>query len=193
MQPLSKNDEGKYEYSNPSAVFLSEVLKFALSAAGLAGQAILRWRAGPPPPPLSGEPEPAPLQPMLPASSQEWARTVASYAIPTSLYFVNNNLAFTILEGISPATNMALGQSKVFFAALVDHDGGELSNPADTLCCTRRSLTGPHQSASPVSLTSPRSTPLVWTADVATAQAALQQADAARAGGAGDWAGGQGL
>jgi len=119
IQPLSKNDDGRYEYSKASAVFLSEVLKLGISIVALSCQALYRWRAAPPSPPAPGEPPAKPPTALTPASREEWVRMVGFYAIPTLLYFANNNLAFTILEGISPATNMALGQSKVFFAAVL--------------------------------------------------------------------------
>jgi len=106
--PLSKDDSGEYEYSKPSAVFLAELLKLFLALSMLTYEAFARS--------YSTEPPPA-NQPRLIAADP--LKTFGLYLIPTALWFANNNIVFYVVQGISPATNQAVGQSKVLFTVLL--------------------------------------------------------------------------
>jgi len=101
---LSRDDEGGYRYSKPSAVFLAELLKLIISTCMLAYEGIRRSISTQPPP--TGQPRLIAADPL---------RQFALYLIPTGFHFANNNITFYVVQGISPATNLAVGQSKVLF------------------------------------------------------------------------------
>jgi len=106
--PLSKNDDGQYEYATQAAVFMAELLKLILASSMLLGEGIMRHMATGPPP--AGQP---------PLLAPDPLNQIARYFVPALLWFANNNITFYVLQGISPSTNQAIGQSKIIFTIVL--------------------------------------------------------------------------
>lgn len=101
VQPLvvvtSKNAQGSFDYSVPSSTLFSEVLKFAISSLLLL---------------LGGTPESSTLD-------RRALREFLAYSLPSLIYFINNNLAFFVLQAVDPTTFQLLSQMKILFTALL--------------------------------------------------------------------------
>lgn len=109
--PLSKNDDGEYDYQPSTAVFLAEILKLSIASGMLAGEAISRRVSS------MDEAAAAKLPPLVAEGTRAVLMHIALYFIPAFLWFVGNNLTFITLQGISPAANTVIGQAKVIITA----------------------------------------------------------------------------
>ena len=106
--PLSQNSAGQYEYSTQSAVLFVELSKLVIAILMLAFEGVSRS--------MRAAPESDDVPPLF---ASEPLKLIGYYFVPSFLWFVNNNLTFIALQGISPATNTAIGQSKVVFTVLL--------------------------------------------------------------------------
>lgn len=106
--PLSKNADGGYDYAPSTAVFFAEILKLSISVMLIACEVISRRSL----PDRSAVDEAAPIIPTNPLTQ------LALYNIPALMWFIGNNLTFLTLQGISPAANQVIGQSKVIFTVV---------------------------------------------------------------------------
>lgn len=113
LTPLSKNSHGGYDYVPATAVFLAEILKLSISACLLLGDAVMR----------RSYPDEAELYDNLnqqnPVIPVDPLTQLSLYIIPALFWFIGNNLTFLALQGISPAANQVIGQSKVIFTVVL--------------------------------------------------------------------------
>jgi UDP-sugar transporter A1/2/3 len=100
VMTASKNAAGGFDYSVPSSVLVSEVLKLAISAAMLL-ISVLRGTLG------------------APVLRDGAVAEFCAYFLPSAVFFVNNNLVFHILRAVDPTTFQLLSQMKIIFTALL--------------------------------------------------------------------------
>jgi len=105
LQPLlltlSKDDDGYFAYSVPSATMFCELMKLAFSLGALA---LMLFQ-----------------QPELRSKtiSDRPLMEFAQFLVPSLIYFANNNLAFVILQSLDPTTFQLISQTKTIFTGIL--------------------------------------------------------------------------
>lgn len=92
---LSKDQDGKFPYSVPSSIVISECLKLAWSASCVFNQIANGHKL-----------------------NFRWGHFCA-YVVPSGIYCLNNNVQYTILQHVSLATFQMFSQSKTLFTGLL--------------------------------------------------------------------------
>lgn len=100
MITASKNESGGYDYDKNMSVLMSEVCKFAISAA------LLGYKS------YTASPGSAPLTSKLGMSTFK-------FAVPAVLYAIHNNIIFIALGMISPVTYQLFNNIKIVATGLV--------------------------------------------------------------------------